>query len=171
MKLVIDERRRSGQSRVSANKLISMQLRLLEQWRETAGGLQEAMVLMAIVVITGDKLIRSAPDPGLRNIANPVPLSLLGTCNLSSIAAATGINRETVRRIVNRLIAEGRLIRSAEGSINFSVGWVQRGQAHRLTNFQLDEFCRTANSLLRDGVLLYVGGSVEPTPSAAQINE
>jgi len=132
---------------------MGMQLRLMNLWFLAAGGHQEALVQMAVGVINGDQITRGVADSSLRSMVNPMPLSLLGKCNLSSIASATGLNRETVRRIVNRLIAKGPLVRSPDGSINFTTGWTQGPQTHRLGENQLDEFCRTVNLLMRDGVL------------------
>ena len=145
MRIVVAEEVKAGQSRVTYVRLIGMQLRLSELWRKAAGGHQEALVQMAIGAITGDRVTRGVPDQTLRDMANPMPLSLMSKCNLSSIASGTGLNRETVRRIVNRLVAEGRLVRSADGSINFRVGWTQGKLARGLGKDQLDEFCRTAN--------------------------
>lgn len=153
LKLMLTADTGTAQSRVTYVRLIGMQLRLWQLWRDAAGGQLEALVQMAIGVINGDKVTRSVPDPSLRDMANPMPVAMMTKCNLSSIAAATGINRETVRRIVNRLIVEGRLVRSSDGAINFAPGWTQGPQTHCLGQDQLTEFCRTANLLFRDGVL------------------
>ena len=161
MKLIADRQTRTAQSRLTFIRLVSMQLRLLELWREAAGGHQEALVQMAVGAINGDRLTRGDLDARLRSMNNPMPVGLMTKCNMSSIAAGTGLNRETVRRIVNRLIQDGPLVRSADGSINFQEGWTQGPQTDCLGEAQLDEFCRTANLLLRDGVLSFDQASVE----------
>ena len=69
------------------------------------------------------------------------------------IAAATGINRETARRKVNKLIAAGLLERAEGGSIRFSPGFSQRQEPSAMTRAQLDALVRIANELMRDGVL------------------
>ena len=142
-------------SRLAAHRLITMRLRLLELWREVTGGHEESLVLMAVIAITGDRLTRTDVTPELRNLDNPVPRELLGRCNISSIAIATGLNRETARRVINRLIERGILERSANRSINFTAGRMQGPNAYRISEIQLDEFTRTANVLLRDGVLTF----------------
>ena len=142
-------------SRLAAHRLITMRLRLLELWREVTGGHEESLVLMAVIAITGDRLTRADVTPELRNLDNPVPRELLGRCNISSIAIATGLNRETARRVINRLIERGILERSANRSINFTAGRMQGPNAYRISEIQLDEFTRTANVLLRDGVLTF----------------
>ena len=154
LKLLINDKEKDSQSRVTFIRLVSLQLRLIELWRESSGGFQEALVQLAIAAIVGDRFTRGTTDPSLKNMSNPVPPPLFKTkCNLSSIAAGTGLNRETVRRIVNRLIEEGRLVRSADRSINYSPGWAQQPMVQRVGRQQIEEFCRTANLLLRDGVV------------------
>lgn len=154
MKIMVDEETRITQSRVTFVRLVSLQLRLMELWREAAGGHQEALVQMAVGAINGDRVTRGAPEAGLRSLANAMPRRLMTKCNLSSIASATGLNRETVRRVVNRLTVNGPLVRFPDGSINFIKGWSQGPETQRLGDAQLDEFTRTANLLLRECVLL-----------------
>ena len=153
MPLNINEEEACAKSRVAAHRLISMRLRLLEAWREVTGGHEEALVVMAVVAITGDRLTRIDVAPELQNMAHAVPTPLLGKCNISSIASATGLNRETARRVVNRLIEKGVLQRSSSRSINFTAGRMQGPNASLISRFQLEEFVRTANALIRDGVL------------------
>lgn len=154
LKLIMTEQAKTAQSRLTFVRLVSMQMRLMEMWREAAGGHQEALVQMAVGAINGDRVTRVAVDPILRSLDNPMPVTQRTKCNLSSISAGTGLNRETVRRIVNRLIESGPLARSADGSIHFIDGWTQGPETQRLGEAQLHEFSRTANLLLRDGVLL-----------------
>lgn len=155
MPLAINEEEASAKSRLVAYRLISMRLRLLTLWREVTGGHEESLILMAIIAITGDRLVRSDVSPELRNMAHPVPRPLLGKCNISSIASATGLNRETARRAINRLIDRGILERSADRSVHFTPGRMQGANAYRISETQLDEFARTANALMRDGVLTF----------------
>jgi hypothetical protein len=153
MQLTLDQEQACAKSRLAAHRLISMRLRLIELWRQVTGSHEEALIVMAIIAITGDRLEKMDPDPQLRNMANPVPRKLLGRCNISSIAAATGLNRETTRRAINRLIERQVLERADDRSIHFTAGRMQSPNAHRLSAAQLDEFVRTANALIRDGVL------------------
>ena len=157
--------RQTIQSRVTYVRLMSLQLRLANLWCDAAGGHQEALVQMAVGVINGERVIRSVSNPGLRSLAHPVPANALGKCNLSSIASATGLNRETVRRVVNRLIAAGPLARTDDGSIGFLTGWTQGPETHRLGQGQLEEICRTVNLLLGDGVLSTGEGSLKLKPA------
>ena len=153
MPLTIDEEKACAKSRLAAHRLISLQLRLLQLWRDVTGGQEEALIVMAVVAITGDRLTRLDLDPELRNMAHPVPRKLLGRCNISSLAVATGLNRETARRVINRLIRRGILERSPDRSINFTAGRMQGPNAYRISEIQREEFVRPANALVRDGVL------------------
>ena len=153
MKIIVDEETRIPQSRVTFVRLVSLQLRLIELWREAAGGHQEALVQMAVGAINGDRVTRGPPEASFRSLGNAMPKRLMTKCNLSSIASATGLNRETVRRVVNRLCVNGPLVRSPDGSINFVDGWSQGPETQQLGDAQLDEFSRTANLLLRQGAL------------------
>ena len=145
----------SAKSRLAAHRIISMRLRLISLWREVTGGHDESLILMAVVAITGDRLIRANERAELRNMAHPVPRELLGRCNISSIALATGLNRETARRAIQRLIGRGILERGPDRSIHFVAGRMQGPNAFRISEMQLEEFARTANALMRDGVLEY----------------
>lgn len=153
MRIAIDKEQAVAKSRTAAQRLISMRLRLLALWREVAGGDDEALILMAVIAITGDRLAAQNSSSGFEDMAMPVPRKMLGKCNISSIAEATGLNRETARRAVHKLIERGVLERSVDRSIHFTEGRMQGPNAYRLSQLQLDEFARTANLLLRDGVL------------------
>lgn len=153
MLLTIDEDEACAKSRLAAHRLISMRLRLQALWRDVTGGHTESLILMAVVAITGDRLVRQELSPELRDMSNPVPRTLLGKCTISGIAGATGLNRETARRAIGRLIGQGILERCADGSIHFTPGRMQGENARRVSRMQLEEFARTANTLLREGVL------------------
>lgn len=155
MPLAVDEEQACAKSRLAAHRIISMRLRLLALWRDVTGGHEESLIIMAVVAITGDRLFRTEVSPELRNMAHPVPRTLLGRCNISSIAAATGLNRETARRSINRLIERGILERAPDRSIHFTAGRLQGSNAFRISEMQLEEFARTANALMRDGVLTF----------------
>ena len=86
-------------------------------------------------------------------MGKPVPADLLGKCTPSSIAAATGLNRETARRKVARLVERGLLERGDNGTVRFPSGYLQSSGSVALIRTQLEHFLRTANELLREGVI------------------
>jgi hypothetical protein len=154
--LVIDEQQATANSRLAALRLTALTLRWMETWRRNVGEYDLAMILLAVVAITAGRLVRSELDAPLRNMREPLPEGYLTKCNYSSIAAATGLNRETTRRKVSVLIARGYLVRLEDGSIQFSPGYLQRPQTADLIMTQLESFARVANELIRDGALKLV---------------
>ena len=154
----VDQKQAVAKSRIAAWRLISMRLRLLASWREVTSGHDESLVLMAVIAITGDRLFAQESSSEFENMATPVPRKMLGRCNISSIAAATGLNRETARRVVGKLIDRGILERDADRSIHFTEGRMQGKNAYMISRVQLEEFARTANGLIRDGVLKLEAG-------------
>lgn len=156
MRIAIDDAQATTKSRIAAHRLIGMRLRLLALWRQVTGGHDESLVLMAVIAITGDRLAAQDASADFTDMANSVPRRLLGRCNVSSIAEATGLNRETARRVIQKLIKRGILERSPDRSIHFTEGRMQGTNAYLISRVQLEEFARTANALLKLGVLRIV---------------
>lgn len=154
MPIALDNEQAQARSRVAAHRIISMLLRVFSSWRDVTGGHDETLVLMAVIAITGDRLMGQGAPSEFSDMANVVPQELLGRCNISSIAAATGLNRETARRVVNRLIERGSLQRTNGRDIQFSPGRIQGPNGKLLSKKQMEDFVRTANALIRDGVLV-----------------
>jgi len=153
--LSVDDKSASEKSRLVALRVSILSLRLMENWRRPFTDYDSAMILLAIAAIGGEKLTRTRLERELQNLAEPIPPARLTPCNISSIAAATGINRETTRRKVNRLSAAGLVVRAKDGSITFSPGFSQREEPYAIVRAQLETLTRTTNELLRDGVLRY----------------
>ena len=153
--LAVDARAASEKSRLVALRMSILMLRLIESWRQRFKDYDSAMILLAIGAIVGERLTRTPLEPDLQDLARPIPKELLTPCNINSIAAATGINRETARRKVNKLIAAGLVERAPDGSIGFSPGFTQRQEPAAILRSQLETTIRTVNDLLRDGVLTF----------------
>lgn len=149
---VVDDRAEAN-NRLTAIRLAMLTLRAMERWRSNVGDYDSAMVLVAVVAITAERLTRADLAPELKSLTNPLPPNDLAVCNVSSIAAATGLNRETARRKVQALIEEGYLVKSSTGSISFKPGHFQKDYVPDLVRTQLDALVRTVNDLCRDGVL------------------
>lgn len=151
--LVVDEAEARAQSRLTAIRLTLLTLRCMENWRRDLYDYDEAMIVIAVVAITSERLTRAELDPALADLAVAFPRDELTRCNVASIAAATGLNRETARRRVNRLVERGRLVRGEDGTIAFPPGRLQDPATLALVRRQLDTIVRTVNDLCRDGVL------------------
>lgn len=152
MAIFVDDGQAAANSRVTAIRLAALTLRLMENWRRRVDDLESLMVLLAVVAITSERLTRSGLPSELRNLERPLPTEQLARCSISSIAAATGLNRETARRKVNDLIGVGILERRNR-EICFATGHHQDPFIGELIRAQLDTVTRVVNDLHRDGVL------------------
>lgn len=148
-----------AKSRLAHLSLLALNLRLMENWRSLqikAWGAvldyESTMIVMAIIVISAEKLLRTELGPELETLAQPLPLDRLSRVNFSSIAAATAINRETVRRKVSDLLERGIVLRDDDG-VRMAHGRIQVAALREIIDAQLDALTRTTNQLSRLGVL------------------
>jgi hypothetical protein len=149
----VNEERAAANSRLTAIRLTLLTMRCMERWRRGVSDFDKAMILVSVVAITAERFTRAGLDEELKALDRPLPLDTLAPCNVSSIAAATGLNRETTRRKVKALVDEGYLVRSEQGVISFTPGYFQQDSIQALVRSQLDSLVRTANDLVRDGTL------------------
>lgn len=154
MIISVSESGADAKSRVVAIRLASLTLRCMENWAKIAGGYDEAMILVAVVAITSERLVRAGLPAPLENLKEPLPPEMLGTCNIASIASATGINRETARRKVAALIESGLLDQPTRGNVRFPVGRLQQNAILELVRAQLAAFSRAADAFAHDGALV-----------------
>jgi len=153
MPVLLDSAGAEANSRLTAIRLTVLTARLMELWRRGTRDTDTAMILVAVAAITTERMTRQPLTPEQRRLENPVPPEMIGTCNVSSIAAATGLNRETARRRVNALVKDGMLIRSGKGEIYFPDGFLQRPEALQLIRRLLETVVRFVNDQEKDGVL------------------
>lgn len=155
MPLLVDEEMAHASSRLSSIRLSMFMLRAMENWRELVDDGEKALILIAVAAINGEKFTRSHElEEELRDVRNQFPQDLLRRCNVSSVAAATGFNRETTRRKVNDLIEAGFLTRAARGLLRYRPGSIHGEDMLLLIRKQLDAIVRLANDLARDGVIV-----------------
>jgi len=152
MQILIDEDAAARNSRLTGIRLAILAARVVELWRRDVHDVQNAMIIVAVIAITSEKLTRAELPPEHRTLANYLPLEQLQKCNVSSIAAATGLNRETARRRVEALIRAGSLIKTPEGEIALPPERVQEPAALALVRKQLEAVTRFVNDGLRDGI-------------------
>jgi hypothetical protein len=153
MQITIDNEASAAMSRLTAIRLALLTSRAMENWRAGVGDNESAMILLAVVAITGERLTRIELPAPYRSVATPLPPGFAAGCNISSIASATGLNRETTRRKVSALIERGYLARSAGGEICFPPARQQDPANLDFVRKQLEAVARFANDALRDGVL------------------
>jgi len=154
MPLIVDEQAVQAQSRIAGLRVCLFTLRFTENWRQDVDDFESAMILIAVTAIMGEHLTRTSGLPQeLKDLRHVYPPERLPRCNVSSLAAATGFNRETTRRKVNELIKMGLLARATDGAISLAPGLVQEASTFELIRKQIDAIVRLVNELLRDGIL------------------
>jgi DNA-binding transcriptional ArsR family regulator len=160
MVLSVERKATEAKSRLVHLSLLTLNIRLMENWRSVpivmrgaALDYETTMILMAIIVIGAEKLLRIELEPELQTLTQRLSQNRFGKVNFSSIAAATAINRETVRRKVNDLQEAGVVVREKEG-IRIAHGVIQFEVLREIIDAQLDALTRTVNQLSRLGVLL-----------------
>ena len=139
-------------SRLVGIRLAVLTLRLRENWQRLFGDKHSMLIGLAIVAIVSERLLRTELDPEYESLDRPMPLSELSTCNINSIAIATGLNRETARRKINALVESGMLVKDG-GAISLALGFTQQALAHEVVQAQLDEIRRAVNDLIRVGAV------------------
>ena len=151
--LKIDEGKAEASSRLVGLRFSLMTLRMLEHWRAHLGvDHDSALIVLATAAITMEKFTRAELEPGLRNIRNDMPAGQLTKCNVGSIAAATGLNRETARRKVKALVAVGMLLNDG-GSIRLSGEYTRSVQTSDMMQRLLETLVHSTNDLVREGIL------------------
>ena len=150
--LVTEPQQTEAKSRLIGIRLAVLTLRMRDNWSKLFGDHETAVIALAIVVIMSERLMRSGLEPELETLAVPMPTDDLAKCNVSSIAAATGLNRETTRRKVDQLVRLGLVVKE-KGAIQLRPGATQQAIVCEAVKIQLDELRRAANDFLRMGAL------------------
>lgn len=159
MAFSVDHEAAAAKSRLVHVALLNLNLRFMENWRSVqihserpVLDYESLMILMAIIVIGAERVLRTDLESGLQTLAQQLPASKVGKVNISSIAAATAINRETVRRKVNSLRDAGWVTRDKDG-IRTVPGVIPYEVLRNVIGAQLDALTRTLNQLARLEVL------------------
>ena len=159
MALTVDNEAAAAKSRLVHVTLLNLNLRFMENWRSVqvhsgrpALDYESLMILMATIVISAERVLRADLESDLQTLAQQLPASKVGRVNISSIAAATAINRETVRRKVINLEKAGWLIRDKEG-IRTVPGVIPFEVLRKVIGAQLDALSRAVNQLTKLHVL------------------
>jgi DNA-binding transcriptional ArsR family regulator len=141
-------------SRQIGLRLAMLTLRLLEHWRLHLGLDRDAtLIVLATAAITMEKFVRIGFDLELRDILADMPAERLTKCNVSSIASATGLNRETARRKVRSMREAGVLAVDQDGSIRLSPHYTRSVQTAEMLESQLQTVIQGTNGLLQQGIV------------------
>jgi len=157
--LVVDQSAVDAKSRLVLIALNLLTMRQMEYWREAVGRIvgrtpdaDEIMIIGAVQSIGAERLLRSALPHDLQDLRSRLPASELTVCNFSSIAAATSMNRETVRRKSRRLITDGLLIME-EGTIRVAPDVLALPIARDVVQRQVSALQSTLENFRRWGIL------------------
>ena len=152
MPLIIDDQKTEANSRLISIRLTMLTLRCMENWRRDVDDCEKALILVAVMAISGERFTRGEElEDELKTLRNALPPERLPRCNISSIASATGLNRETARRKVLELAEAGILVRQSGGMVSFQPGILEREETSQVMRKQLEAVVRVMNDLLRDG--------------------
>ena len=152
MRLVTKNEVAEAKSRLIGIRLATLTLRLRGSWTELFGSPDTAAIALAVVAISSERMLREALDPELGSLSVQMPSDAFGICNISSIAKATGFNRETARRKVDEMVQHGLLVREGS-SITLAPGFSQQPAAIEMVRMQLDAIRMATNELIREGVI------------------
>ena len=68
---------------------VELTSRAMENWRAGVGDNESAMILLAVVAITGERLTRTELPQDLCSVATPLPPGYAAGCNISWPSAPT----------------------------------------------------------------------------------
>jgi hypothetical protein len=148
-------------SRLALIQVLNLNLRLMEAWRRvqtdltgTALSSDATMILMAVIAIKTQRVTRTGELQGFEDLSKPLDTGTLRRCNLSSIAAATGLNRETVRRRVTELERLGFAARDVDGGVTIADGLLQQPEVLACIGRQVAAISKTVERMRSDGILI-----------------
>lgn len=110
------------------------------------------LVYLVILVATVQRLMRGGLPPHWLGTAR-MNRSIVGYISRRGIAGATGLPRENVRRIVEELAAEDRLIFGPRGSVANKGGVMDRPETMPILVEMAQEIAASAELLIRLGIL------------------
>lgn len=116
-------------------------------------GPTELLVYVTIAIANVQRLMRERCIPPGYSGTEILPREWVVPISRNAISSATGLPRETVRRHVAKMIESGLLVEDARGGVTSAVGMIQNNGLEPLLASLLAEFTRTAESLLRSGVI------------------
>lgn len=140
-----------SRNRLAGIRSALLALRLMNNARDLFGD-HSALIGLSIIAIASERWMRADLDPRFETLSVAMPIGHLTVCNISSISAATGFNRETTRRKVNHLVEKGLIVRGGT-AVMLAPGFTQKPAASSCTQKQIEEVRRAANDLVRLGIL------------------
>ena len=153
MPLRVDEAKFEQCSRVAGIAIAAYTMRAMERWRQNLTDYDCVMIMVAVIAISAERLLRAGIPTQYQSLNSTMDAALLSKVNISSVAHATGLNRETTRRKINDLVDQELLIRYEDGSVGFRPGLVQEERIRSQIRGQVSDIAAIANQLAKVGVL------------------
>jgi len=116
-------------------------------------GPTELLIYVTVSVANVQKLMRERVIPECYTSTEILPREWVVPISRNAIATASGLPRETVRRRVAAMIAGGYLIEDPRGGVTLPVGVIKDRGFEPLLEAMMTDFARTAEALLRIGVI------------------
>lgn len=156
----VDEGALDATARLASYAIINGQLAMLAILRETLD-LPPAKLVVFLTVATASvqRHVRRTDLSQQERGSGPMTEDDLGMISGRAVAEATGMPRETVRRMLVELVAEGLLMRRTQGRVSVAKSLGDPGMM-RLLRSLVDEQLRVLERLRQLGVL-QVGDSFE----------
>lgn len=137
-----------------------MLLRLFDASRSALGvvhgkylAVEDVLIFHAIIAIRAERLFRRKVARAERSLKYAGEVEGLGACNISSVSTATGLNHETVRRHIRRLIEAGIVTRTKDEGLGIPRPLLQSTQISQLIRSDISSFRAMASSLITLGIL------------------
>jgi hypothetical protein len=139
-------------------ELFASMHRVFAAYRRVAGSIDYVLLVLAVLIITTQPLTHCGVEDEFLDIRRMLPRERLGVCNVSSLAAATGLPLETTRRKTLELVGRGTLQRDVRGNVQFTPGILQQPRIYDLVVEHASEVTALANRLLQLGALVPAPG-------------
>ena len=155
-----------------SERVVSNPLKMAENWRvamsalanlfltthrtlaeATAVGPTELLIYVTVSVANIQKLMRERNIPAGFAGTEILPREWVVPMSRNAVATASGLPRETVRRHVAQMIAAGLLIEDPRGGVTVPIGVIKNPGLEPLLETLLTDFARSAEVLLRSGVI------------------
>lgn len=111
------------------------------------------LVYMVIALAAVQKVARQAHIPAELRGLEPLPPHLVGTISRRAVAESSGIPRETARRIISNLLAEGRIVKSGRNAVRVAPDNARREGFVHVPALLLPEIARMIEDLRRLGII------------------
>jgi hypothetical protein len=111
------------------------------------------LLYLTISMAAVQRVMRGSELPADLRDTTPLPDEHVRYVSRRALAAATGLSRETVRRMAIELLAEGLLSEGPRGGLAAKSGLLAQPHVTRGLAALVTEYCAIANTMLRLGVL------------------